>query len=109
MLWASLLADLIVVFHATYVSFVVFGLAGDPARRRVSLELGPQLLVPRDPSDRDRDRGRSRRSSGIPCPLTVLGTQLRTTGRADRLRGRLPRPLGPSVDLLPTPSPGSSP
>ena len=26
MLWASLLADLIVVFHATYVSFVVFGL-----------------------------------------------------------------------------------
>ena len=26
MLWARMLADLIVVFHATYVSFVVFGL-----------------------------------------------------------------------------------
>src|SRR5262245_21184291 len=27
MLWSRVLADLIVVFHATYVSFVVFGLA----------------------------------------------------------------------------------
>ena len=26
MLWAEMLADLIVVFHAAYVSFVVFGL-----------------------------------------------------------------------------------
>ena len=76
MLWARMLADLIVVFHAAYVSFVVFGLAADPARSRASLELGPQPLVPRDPSDRDRDRGR-RGARRIPCPLTVWEEQLR--------------------------------
>ena len=46
---------------------------GDPARSRVPLELGPQLLVPRDPSDRDRDRGR-RGTRRDPLPADRLGS-----------------------------------
>ena len=43
----EMLADLIVVFHASYVSFVVFGLLAILVGAVLRLELGPKLLVPR--------------------------------------------------------------
>ena len=76
MLWARVLADLIVVFHACYVSFVVFGLAailaGAVFRWRwvrnfwfraihlvmIAIVVGESL-------------------AGVPCPLTVWEQQLR--------------------------------
>jgi Protein of Unknown function (DUF2784) len=76
MLWARLLADVIVVFHAAYVSFVVFGLAaillGIAFRwswvrniwfRSIHL-LTIGIVV-----------GES--LAGVPCPLTVWERQLR--------------------------------
>jgi len=77
MVWARILADLIVVFHAGYVSFVVFGLmailAGIVFRWRwvrnfwfraihllmIGIVVGEAL-------------------AGVPCPLTVWEKQLRT-------------------------------
>jgi hypothetical protein len=74
--WARLLADVLVVFHATYVSFVVFGLAaillGVVFRWSwvrniwfraihliaIGIVVGESLL-------------------GVPCPLTVWEAQLR--------------------------------
>jgi hypothetical protein len=74
--WARLLADVIVVFHATYVSFVVFGLAaillGIALRwswvrniwfRSIHL-LTIGIVV-----------GES--LAGVPCPLTVWEARLR--------------------------------
>lgn len=76
MLWARLLADMIVVLHATYVSFVVFGLAaillGIAFRwswirniwfrsihlLMICIVVGESLM-------------------GVPCPLTVWEAQLR--------------------------------
>jgi hypothetical protein len=78
MLWASVLADLIVMLHATYVGFVVFGLAAilvgvvfrwkwvrNPWFRAIHLTaigivVGESL-------------------TGIDCPLTVWERQLRAT------------------------------
>jgi hypothetical protein len=78
MLWARLLADAMVVFHAAYVSFVVFGLAailigialGWSWVRNIwfraihmlaiGIVVGESLL-------------------GVPCPLTVWEAQLRKT------------------------------
>jgi hypothetical protein len=76
MLWARLLADVIVVFHAAYVSFVVFGLVaillGIAFRWSwvrniwfraihliaIGIVVGESLV-------------------GVPCPLTVWEAQLR--------------------------------
>jgi Protein of Unknown function (DUF2784) len=76
MLWARVLADLLVVFHATYVGFVVFGLAaillGAVFRWgwvrniwfraihliAIGIVVGESLV-------------------GVPCPLTVWEAQLR--------------------------------
>ena len=76
MLWARMLADLIVVIHAAYVSFVVFGLAailvGVVLRwkwvrnlwfRAIHL-IAIGIVV-------------AESLAGIPCPLTVWERQLR--------------------------------
>jgi Protein of Unknown function (DUF2784) len=76
MLWARLLADVIVVFHGAYVSFVIFGLAaillGIAFRwgwvRNIwfrSIHLLTNGIVV----------GES--LAGVPCPLTVWERQLR--------------------------------
>ena len=96
--WAKLLADLIVVFHATYVSFVVFGLVailigssygGDWVRnfwfRAIHLAMIGIVVL--------------EALFGITCPLTVWESSAPQEGRAGDY-GRLHRPLGPSVDLL---------
>ena len=75
--WARLLADLIVAFHACYVSFVVIGqvliLAGtalewkwvrNPAFRVVHLAMIGIVVV--------------ESLAGVPCPLTVWEKQLRS-------------------------------
>ncbi len=72
---------------------------GDPGRSRSWLELGPKSLVPRDPFDRDRDRGH-RGARRNPLPVDRLGTTAQEDRRPDRLYGRLPRLLGTPVDLL---------
>jgi hypothetical protein len=79
MLWARMLADLMVVIHASYVSFVVFGLVaillGVVFRwtwvRNVwfrALHLIAIGIVVAESL------------AGIPCPLTVWERQLRETG-----------------------------
>ena len=78
MLWARVLADALVVLHATYVSFVVFGLAailmGIVFRwswvrniwfraihlTAIAIVVGESIM-------------------GVPCPLTVWEAQLRKT------------------------------
>ena len=100
MLWARVLADVIVVLHAAYVSFVVFGLAaillGIVFRwswvRNVWFRAIHLIAI----GDR---RGRVTRRG--PVPADRLGSPAQENRRADRLHGRLSRPLGPSVDLLP--------
>ncbi len=84
MLWARVLADLIVVTPRILRQLRRLWAGGDPARSCVSLELGPQLLVPRDPSARDRDRGRrvARRNS---LPADRLGSSAQKDGRPDGL------------------------
>ncbi len=96
--WARMLADLIVVFHASYVSFVVLGLVAILVGAalhwrwvrnfwfRIAHLAAIGVVVLES-------------LAGIPCPLTVWESQLRRR-RADRLHRRLHRPLGPSVDLL---------
>ena len=69
-------SDLIVVFHAAYVSFVVFGLLAILVGALSPVEMGPQLLVPRDPFHGDRHR-RPEALFGIPCPLTDWEQRLR--------------------------------
>jgi len=77
MLWARMLADLIVVIHATYVSFVVFGLVAvlvgvvfrwkwvrNPWFRGIHL-VAIGIVV-------------AEALAGIPCPLTVWERELRT-------------------------------
>ena len=99
MLWARVLADLIVVFHACYVSFVVFGLAAILAGivfrwgwvrnfwfRAIHLVMIAIVV------------GES--LAGVPCPLTVWEQQLRKRA-GEALHGGFPRLLGPSADLLP--------
>ena len=78
MLWARMLADLIVVFHASYVSFVVLGLLviliGAVLRWkwvrnfwfRIAHLAAIGVVVVES-------------LAGIPCPLTVWESQLRRT------------------------------
>jgi Protein of Unknown function (DUF2784) len=79
MLWARILADLIVVTHAAYVSFVVFGLlailVGAPLGwswvrnfwfRAIHLAMIGIVVA--------------ETIAGIPCPLTVWEQQLRKVG-----------------------------
>jgi Protein of Unknown function (DUF2784) len=78
MLWARMLADLIVVIHASYVSFVVFGLLAiligaalgwSWVRNfwfRVAHLTAIGIVV-------------AEALAGIPCPLTVWEQQLRKT------------------------------
>ena len=107
MLWARVLADLIVVLHAAYVSFVVFGLA--------AILLGVVFrwrwvrnVWFRGPSDGDRDR-RRRVALRHRLPTDRLGRPAQEAGWADRVRRRLSRPLGTPVDLLPRRSVGFHP
>ena len=75
--WAKLLADLIVVIHAAYASFVVFGLVA------ILIGIGFRWKWVRNfwfrsiHLDHDRDRG-PRGLVGITCPLTHWENQLRT-------------------------------
>jgi hypothetical protein len=76
MLWARILADAIVVFHACYVAFVVFGLVAilagivfrwswvrNPVFRLLHLTMIGIVVA--------------EALAGIPCPLTVWEKQLR--------------------------------
>ena len=77
MLWARVLADLIVVFHACYVSFVVFGLvailAGIVFRwgwvRNFGFRAIHLLMIAIVVAEA---------MAGVPCPLTVWERTLRT-------------------------------
>ncbi len=79
MLWARMLADLIVMVHAAYVSFIVFGLAliligvvlrwkwvRNPWFRAIHL-IAIAIVV-------------AEAIAGIPCPLTVWERELRQLG-----------------------------
>jgi Protein of Unknown function (DUF2784) len=86
MLWARMLADLIVVIHAAYVSFVAFGLVAILVGAllgwswvrnfwfRVIHLTAIGIVV-------------SEALAGIPCPLTVWEQQLRKTAGQTGYRG----------------------
>ena len=101
MLWARILADLIVVFHAAYVAFVVLGLARDPRRESCfagagcgtsgsgSIHLAMIAIVVGEAL------------AGRSLPADRLGETAPNPGGPGQLPGRLPRLLGPPADLLP--------
>ena len=89
----KLLADLIVVFHAAYVSFVVFGLVA------ILLGIAFRWGWVRNFWFRSLHLSRSGSWSlealvGITCPLTVWEAQLRKMAGQAAYARRLHRPLG---------------
>ena len=99
MLWRRLLADLVVVAHAAYVSFVVLGLVAilagvafgwkwvrNPWFRWIHISMIGIVVA--------------EALAGIPCPLTVWERQLRARRWPGRLCGRLHRLLDAALAFV---------
>ncbi len=99
--WARMLADLIVVFHASYVGFRCAGPGGDPARDRVSVAAGSATSGFARSIWRRSGSSSAEAAAGIKCPLTVWERQLRHAAGQAAYTGDFIGSLGAPVDLLP--------